>query len=659
MKKPVDIDLFARYVMPANLRERGSAIYFTARRANMKENKYETKLYRFFTGSEPEELTAVGGGYWFTDSGIIYVKAPDDKKKETHFPKTELRIMDYDGKRKRDFATLDFPASKLFFVSDKEFYFVAGFDPVAFDALKGCGGSVKRADELLKDQEDDYKVLDELPFWSNGEGFTNKQRARLFYWKEGKTTPLTDAQTSVGEAVMSEDGSKILFSAASWDKVMPLTDQLYLLDTATIKITDITFLKKAQHYDFCFVDGERIAVLANEGKKFGLSENPSLFLRDLAAEKTKTLVESDKHNFGAGVNTDVTAGRSIGGRLWYRDGRIYSLTTLDDSVRVLGIDVQTGEQTTAGSRGLITEAVSTADGFLAVAFRHQYGAEIYHIHADGGEVCLTQLNVSVNEEYRIAEPMELTFKNENGVEIRGWCLPPMGLKEDEKYPTVLEVHGGPKTAYGTVVFHEMQLLSAKGWAVIFCNPTGSDGRGNEFADIRGAYGETDFRDIMAFCDAAIKKWSFIDRDRLGIAGGSYGGFMTNWAIGHTNRYKAAVSQRSIANWSAFSVTSDIGYYFGPDQVGATLWSDHEKVWDRSPLKYADKVKTPTLFIHSDSDYRCWMAEGLSMYSALMEFGVPARLCLFKGENHELSRSGAPKHRARRLKEMVDWFEKYL
>ena len=164
---------------------------------------------------------------------------------------------------------------------------------------------------------------------------------------------------------------------------------------------------------------------------------------------------------------------------------------------------------------------------------------------------------------------------------------------------------------------------------------------------------------MQFTDEALRRFSFIDPARLGVTGGSYGGFMTNWIIGHTNRFAAAASQRSIANWTGFFGTSDIGYFFQPDQTKADLWRNAEKAWDQSPLKYADRVSTPTLFIHSDEDWRCPLFEGLQMFTALRVRGVETRLCLFRGENHELSRSGKPKHRVRRLQEITGWMETHL
>jgi dipeptidyl aminopeptidase/acylaminoacyl peptidase len=205
----------------------------------------------------------------------------------------------------------------------------------------------------------------------------------------------------------------------------------------------------------------------------------------------------------------------------------------------------------------------------------------------------------------------------------------------------------------------MQYWANRGYIVIFCNPRGGDGKGNEFADVRGCYGTFDYDDIIAFTDEIIKKYPAIDESKIGVTGGSYGGFMVNWIIGHTDRFKAAASQRCISNWLSFTCTSDIGYFWGPDQLGFSMWENAEKMWDFSPLKYADKVKTPTLFIHSQEDYRCCIPEGYQMYSALKYHNVPTRMCIFHGENHELSRSGKPENREKRLKEITDWMDSYL
>lgn len=265
----------------------------------------------------------------------------------------------------------------------------------------------------------------------------------------------------------------------------------------------------------------------------------------------------------------------------------------------------------------------------------------------------------IDEMESILKIYDNNTKTEKGINIEGWIMKPVDFDKNKKYPGILNIHGGPKTVYGEVFFHEMQYWANEGYAVFFCNPRGSDGRGNEFSDIRGKYGTVDYDDLMRFTNFILENYPFINEDRLGVTGGSYGGFMTNWIIGHTNRFKAAASQRSISNWISKFCTTDIGYYFVNDQQDATPWNDVDKLWFHSPLKYAHKVTTPTLFIHSEEDYRCWLPEGLQMFTALKYHGVEARLCMFRGENHELSRSGKPKHRIRRLKEITDWFNRYL
>ena len=195
--------------------------------------------------------------------------------------------------------------------------------------------------------------------------------------------------------------------------------------------------------------------------------------------------------------------------------------------------------------------------------------------------------------------------------------------------------------------------------MICLNPRGSDGYSEKFADIRGKYGTRDYDDLMEGLDHVLKKFPQIDGDRLAIAGGSYGGFMTNWAIGHTTRFRAAVTDRSIASWISFWGTSDIGPHFTEDQVGGDPWDSEEKLLNDSPLRYVPNVETPLMLVHSMEDYRCWMVEGLEFFTALKKHGKEAELVLFPGENHDLSRVGKPKHRVARLRHYIRWFDEHL
>jgi dipeptidyl aminopeptidase/acylaminoacyl peptidase len=270
---------------------------------------------------------------------------------------------------------------------------------------------------------------------------------------------------------------------------------------------------------------------------------------------------------------------------------------------------------------------------------------------------LTKLNAKALRGKYIAKPERLNIISHKR-EIRGFVYKPIDFKPGKKYPTILYIHGGPKSDLGPVFFHHFQYWCSEGYMVICCDPFGSDGRGSEFADMRGKYGMDDYEDFMNFCDAAMEKYPEIDTKNFFETGISYGGFMTNWIIGHTDRFTACVSQAPVTNWISMSI-SDIGAGFAYNQCDGTPWDGGlEKVWRASPLKYADKVKTPTLFIHAINDYRCPLPESLQMFAALKAFGVETKCFLIRGESHSLFEIGSPVHRVRYLKEMTKWFEQH-
>ena len=203
----------------------------------------------------------------------------------------------------------------------------------------------------------------------------------------------------------------------------------------------------------------------------------------------------------------------------------------------------------------------------------------------------------------------------------------------------------------------MYLLSQNGYFVFYTNPHGSCGRDNNFADIRGKYGTVDYKDLINLTDEVLKKYDSIDKNRLAVMGGSYGGYMTNHIIGQTNRFKTAITQRSISNWISFYGTSDIGYYFGTDQNGCEYEAD--KLWDKSPMKNVDNIKTPLLIIHSDEDYRCPLEQALQLFTRLKVNKVKTKMLIYKGENHDLSRNGKVQSRVSRLEQMLLWLKENL
>ncbi|MBI3740230.1 MAG: S9 family peptidase, partial [Chloroflexi bacterium] len=220
---------------------------------------------------------------------------------------------------------------------------------------------------------------------------------------------------------------------------------------------------------------------------------------------------------------------------------------------------------------------------------------------------------------------------------------------------------GPHAAFGNAFFHEMQLFAANGYAVIFTNPRGSAGYGQEFLKaVCKDWGGGDYRDVMAATDAALKKFTWLNKNKLGVLGGSYGGYLTSWIVTHTQRFKAAISERALNNFYSFHGTSDIGAFFGPEsQIGFEIWESAEENLAHSPIAHVKNCKTPTLILHSEKDFRCPIEQAEQFYVALKKLRVRTEFVRFPDESHNLSRSGKPKHRQERLERMVEWFKKYV
>ena len=259
-------------------------------------------------------------------------------------------------------------------------------------------------------------------------------------------------------------------------------------------------------------------------------------------------------------------------------------------------------------------------------------------------------------EHIVTTPERFTYKGYDNWDIHGWYMPPVEKKD--KHAAILYVHGGPQVAYGESFFHEMQALAAKGYGVIMINPRGSNTYGQNFVkSILGDYGNHDFDDLMMGVDYILEIHPEIDADQLYVAGGSYGGFMTNWIVTHTDRFRAAVTQRSISNWISFYGTSDIGPFFVEKQLLDDIHNP-QRLWEMSPVAHAKNAKTPLLVLHGQSDLRCPQEQGEQMYMAMRKNNVPTKMILFPQSSHGLSRSGLPNLRQERLKAITDWFEEY-
>ena len=665
--EPITLDLFTQYRFLSALRcgPEGD-LAFLAAQANVEENTYRRDLWLRSGDGETLQMTTdgkTGSFLWDGPCTLLFSSSRDpqvQKCLESGEEITSFYRMNIRGGEAQKVFSVPLMATLMEKVREGVYLLAVDWN-LRFSKAYTLKGTAKA--DLLKEkkEEQDYQVLDELPFYFNGEGYVNKRRTALFLYEEAENRLIrvTRESFSAQSAHVSADGGRILITGQNYQVKKGQKTGVYLYDIAQNKMTQLLPPRVYSIYDALWW-GEKILFVGRDQKKYGLNENPQFYTLDPQSSEVSLLAPYE-NALGSSVGSDCRLG---GGQGWMvRDGKFYFTTTARNASHVLCLE-ETGMIHPVYTREGSVDCIDVADGKLYfVGMQDMKLQEVYvWDEAKQNRQQLTGLNEKVLSGAYVAMPEKLTYEN-GGIDLDGWVLRPRDFDPSKSYPGILDIHGGPKTVYGEVFYHEMQFWASQGYFVFFCNPRGGDGRGNEFADLRGKYGTIDFDDIMTFTDRVLEKYPQIDRKQLCVTGGSYGGFMTNWIIGHTDRFVAAATQRSIANWVSFEFTSDIGEEFAADQMGlgakGNVWNNMEKLWFHSPLKYLDKAVTPTLVIHSDEDYRCPLSEGYQIYSALQQRGVETRMIIFHGENHELSRGGKPVHRIRRLKEITSWFEKHI
>ncbi|HEY1641900.1 MAG TPA: S9 family peptidase [Streptosporangiaceae bacterium] len=287
---------------------------------------------------------------------------------------------------------------------------------------------------------------------------------------------------------------------------------------------------------------------------------------------------------------------------------------------------------------------------------------------DAAERTLTSLTAPLAARVALAVPERFSARSADGAEVECWAIPPAGAEPGTRYPTLLNVHGGPFAQYGYRFFDEFQLQAAAGFGVIYCNPRGSSGyseawgraiRGPECASDPGSgWGGVDFADVMACADTACERFGWADPGQLGILGGSYGGYMTSWTVGHTSRFRAACSERACNNLLTMEYTADIAGFIR-SYVGVDHLTNPAEYQRQSPVSYVADMTTPLLILHSEQDLRCPVSQAEELFVALRMLGREPVMYRFPAESHDLSRSGAPRHRIMRAELILDWFRQHL
>jgi dipeptidyl aminopeptidase/acylaminoacyl peptidase len=299
-------------------------------------------------------------------------------------------------------------------------------------------------------------------------------------------------------------------------------------------------------------------------------------------------------------------------------------------------------------------------GFVASTDRAPW--DLYLARLDGTqERRLTEANAGWLAERSLGAVHDLSWESDDGQPIQGWIVTPPGFEPDRKYPMILSIHGGPHVMWSRhepTMWHEWQVQAGHGYVVLGCNPRGSDGYGRDFrAALRRRWGEADLPDLLAGVDRLVDQGT-VDPDRLVVTGGSYGGFMTVWAIGHDQRFKAAVAQRGVYDLAGLYGTSDIPLLL-EWEFDATPWQDPQALWAYSPLAHVEQIRTPLLLLHSENDFRAPIPAAEALFVALRRLKREVELVRYPRDGHELSRSGEPKHRVDRLERIVGWFDQHL
>ena len=500
------------------------------------------------------------------------------------------------------------------------------------------------------------RIARRLDYKHDGQGFVDGRYHHLFVVPAvgGSVTQLTNGAWDVTGFDWSPDGTRLVASGnAEPGADLQRELNLYVVDLAgnRQRLGGGLYLGSPSWSP----RGDLIAFIAPSGLDVGLLER--LWIVPLTGEGPRCLTATFDQAVSDSVITDMRAGH--GSRLsWAAEGdRVYFLASGPGVTGVYSSDLEGSVRQEAGGQRRIFD-FDLGPGVLAFASSDSSNPGELHIVTHGAEARLTDLNPWLHDRY-IAQPERHQFTAPDGWMIEGWVLKPDGLDPGKLHPLVLQVHGGPHGQYGWAFFHELQVLAGMGYVVAYVNPRGSDGYGERFRrEVVRDWGGKDYADLMSALDQVIERTGYVDTNRMGIGGGSYGGYMTNWAIGQTDRFSAAASMRSISNLVSEYSQHDI-VLWGALQLGPPPWPDLDELWKRSPIRYVQSIRTPLLLTCGEMDLRCAISQSEELFGAMRLLGKTVELVRFPEESHDLSRSGRPDRRVERLRRIAGWYERFL
>ena len=647
----------------------GSRVVFVRVGANDKRNGYNTSLWVVSTTTgDVHQLTnntRDSAPRWSPDGKYLAFVRVTEKDGKPDQP--QLFMMNMAGGESFRFTSLPKGVTQPAWSPDgKSIAFLSTTNPE----------DARRTDSET-DHESDVRVITRAVYRSNDAGYLDPRRP-MHLWvvqvprnSDDKVSPkqLTTGRFSEGSIVWAKDGSQIYFTSVRIDEPyyeLPKTD-IYALPAAGGEPVRLTTLNMEARAFALSPNGRQLAFIGSTSQPINSYSQPDLWVIDLMpGAKPRNVTASFDYDVGAGVSGDNEPPRAAGANvpIWTADGGAIVEVYAKEGKANLGLfETATGKlaEITRGNQAVIAFR-ATPDGsklVYTVSTPTRIGDLFYLERSAAQPKRLASLNDAVFSNINLTEPEEVWYTSFDGKRIQAWLQKPPAFDAQKKYPLILDIHGGPHTAYGYVFDHEFQWMAAKGYVVLYPNPRGSTSYGQEFGNIiQYRYPGDDYKDLMAGVDEVIKR-GYIDTNKLGVTGGSGGGLLTNWTIGQTTRFAAAVSQRDIANWADWWYSADFTL-FQPNWFKAPPFEDPEDYKARSPITYIKNVKTPLMVILGESDYRTPPgAGGEEMFRALKFRKIPTVMVRFPNESHELSRAGQPGHRVERLEHIVGWFDHWL
>jgi dipeptidyl aminopeptidase/acylaminoacyl peptidase len=663
----------------------GSRVVFVRVTVNDKKDGYNTAIWTVTTANgETRQLTNGPRDTtprWSPDGKyLLFVRSPEVSGRTEP---SQLFMLAMSGGEPFQFTTLPRGVGGPQWSPDGKmiaFYNSATAEEIAKEAAKNASkpsASPSPSPSPSPEYESDVRVINRAVYRANGAGYLDFKHPQHIWVinapKTGdeKVTPkqLTTGRFDAGGLLWAKDSSRIYFDSDYTDEPyyeLPRTD-LYSVPVTGGERTKLTSFDMGAGGYSLSPDGKQLAFIAQTSQPVRSYTQPDLWVMDMTpGAKPRNLTADFDFDVGSGVGGDNVAPRGGGGSLpvWSRDARSITVVYAKEGKANLGsFDVASGRESdvTTGNQAVVTyRALPDASKFVLLISTPTRIGDLFLLDKPGAQPKqLTHINDELFSKLNLTEPEEMWHTSFDGKKIQSWVQRPPDFDPNKKYPLILNIHGGPHSAYGYIFDHEFQWMAAKGYIVLYPNPRGSTSYGQEFGNIiQHNYPGDDYKDLMTAVDELVRR-GYIDEKKMGVTGGSGGGLLTNWTIGQTTRFAAAVSQRDIASWSDWWYTADFTL-FQPSWFKAPPFEDPEDYRKRSPITYINKVQTPVMFILGEADWRTPTGSGgEAMFRALKYRKIPTVMVRFPNESHELSRSGQPWHRIERLEHIVGWFDKWL